>query len=249
MSLFESAYGNFLRISFAMINPLKKSVIKTQCKVHKFINFTALNILKNDNFIKEYSLFDEYLDSINEGAVWADQDFKSTSHFYNPYTKKGLYGRRNALDLSFKYYNSAINLWRINEKDKAMFYLGAALHILQDMVIPQHANVRLLDNHKQYETFVKRTYKYVQEFKVESGAYILDSFEEYIRLNARTAIKLYKRFRIIDDDEQRFYRTTRCILPLAERTTAGCMITFYRKIIPDQQINRYIIYQNSKNRK
>lgn len=248
MSLLESAYGNFLRVSFAMINPLKKSVIKTQCQVHKFINAVALNILKNDGYIKEYSLFNEYLNSINEGAVWADQDFRSTGHFYNPYTKKGLYGRRNALDLSVKYYNNALNLWNINEKNKAMFYFGAALHILQDMVIPQHANVRLLDNHKQYETFVKKTYKYVQEFKVESGAYVLDSLEEYIKLNARTAMKLYKKFQIIEDDEQRFYRTTRCILPLAERTSAGCMVTFYRKIIPEDKISRYVIYGNIKNK-
>lgn len=244
MSLLESTYGGFLRISFAMLNPLKRSVIKTQCQVHKFINLVALQILKNDGYIKEYSLFDEYINSINEGAVWADQDFKSSAHFYNPYTNKGLYGRLNAKTLSHKYYSKAIALWKVNEKEKAMFYFGAALHILQDMVIPQHANVRLLDNHRQYETFVKRTYKYIKEFEVKSGTYILDSLEEYIRLNARTAIKLYKRFKVIEEDEQRFYRITHCVLPLAERTTAGCMVTFYNQIIPKEQINHYIIYQN-----
>lgn len=230
MGFIENSYNKTLRLSFAMLNPLKKSVIRTQCKVHKFINFSALQILMNDGYIKEYSFFEKYIDSINEGAVWADQDFKSSAHFYNPYTDKGLYGRVNAKVLSDKYYTKAINLWKVAEREKSMFYLGAALHILQDMVIPQHANVRLLDNHRQYETFVKRTYRYIKNFKVERGAYILDSLEEYIKLNARTAMKLYKRFKIIEEDEQRFYRITRCILPLAERTTAGCMLMFYKRI-------------------
>lgn len=230
MGFIENSYNKTLRLSFAMLNPLKKSVIRTQCKVHKFINFSALQILMNDGYTKEYSFFEKYIDSINEGAVWADQDFKSSAHFYNPYTDKGLYGRVNAKVLSDKYYTKAINLWKVAEREKSMFYLGAALHILQDMVIPQHANVRLLDNHRQYETFVKRTYRYIKNFKVERGAYILDSLEEYIKLNARTAMKLYKRFKIIEEDEQRFYRITRCILPLAERTTAGCMLMFYKRI-------------------
>lgn len=231
MNLIESTYGKALRLSFAILNPFKKAVIRTQCKVHKFINIIALDILKNDHYLKEYDFYLHFIDPINEGAVWADQDFKSSGHMYNPYTKKGLYGRKNAMDYAKKYYKKATDLWNIGEEEKALFYFGAALHILQDMTIPQHANVRLLDSHRQYENFVKKTYRYIKEFKAGQGAYILDSIEEYIRFNARTAIKVYKKFKILEDDETRFYKVSSCILPLSQRTTAGCMVTFYNEVI------------------
>lgn len=111
-----------------------------------------------------------------------------------------------------------------------MFYFGAALHLVQDMTVPQHANIRLLDNHRQYENYIKRSYKYVKEFQVETGAYLLDSIEDYIRFNTRVAIRINKHFKNIADEEERFYRIARCGLPLAQRTTAGAMVLFFREI-------------------
>lgn len=230
LNIVENAYGNFLRVSFAVLNPFKKAIIKTQCKVHKFINIHALEILKKDGYMVEYQFFSNNIIKINEGAVWADQDFKSSQHFYDPYTKKGLYGRKNACHLGKEYYQKSIKLWKKGAFDAALFYFGAAVHIIQDMTIPQHANVRLLDNHRQYETFVKRTYKYVQDFKVNQGAILLNSMEEYIVFNTKIAKKIYKKFKGIKEDEERYYRVTKCSLPLAERTTAGCMRLFYKDI-------------------
>lgn len=231
LNFIESTYGKALRLSFAILNPFKKAIIKTQCKVHKFINILALDILKNDEFLNEYDFFLHYIDPINEGAVWADQDFKSSGHLYNPYTKKGLYGRKNAMDYAKEYYGKASQLWLVGEENKSLFYFGAALHILQDMTIPQHANVRLLDSHRQYENFVKNSYRFIKEFKASQGSYLLDSIEEYIKFNARIAINVYKRFKVIEDDEARFYKVSSCILPLAQRTTAGCMVMFYKDVI------------------
>jgi len=231
MDIIENIYGKALRLSFAMLNPFKKALIKTQCEVHKFINILSLEILKNDGYQNEFNFYSKYIEAINNGAVWADQDFKSSTHMYNPYTKKGLYGRKNAMDITKQYYNKSIELWFKGEDTKSLFYFGAAIHILQDMTIPQHANVRLLDNHRQYENFIRKTYTYVKEFRVEGGAYILDTIEEYIKFNARIALNIYKRFKNIKSDEERFYRVARCTLPLAERTTAGCMVTFYNDVI------------------
>ncbi|WZL71920.1 zinc dependent phospholipase C family protein [Clostridiaceae bacterium 35-E11] len=230
LKIIENVYGNFLRASFAVINPFKKAVIQTQCKVHLFINMHALEILKKDGYIIEGHFFSNNIMKMNEGAVWADQDFKSSQHFYDPYTKKGLYGRKNAYQLGEEYYIKAIKFWKKGELDIALFYFGAAVHIVQDMTIPQHANVRLLDNHRQYETFVKRTYKYAHDFKVNQGVIVLDSIGEYIVHNTKIAKKIYKKFKRIKKDEERYYRVTKCSLPLAERTTAGCMIMFYNDI-------------------
>jgi len=134
------------------------------------------------------------------------------------------------MELGLDYYSQSIIFWREGKFNESLFYLGAALHIIQDMTIPQHANIRLLDSHRQYETFVKRTYQYVNDFHVERGAYLLDSIEEYIRFNARIALKIHKRYKRIKDDEQRYYLVTKCGLPLAKKTTAGAMIMFYNDI-------------------
>lgn len=227
MKTLEKTYNKFLLFSFAFLNPFKKAVITTQCQVHKFINIQALNILKTDKYLEAYDFFNQHIHSINEGAVWADQDFKSSHHFYNPHTHKGLYGRKNALDLGKEYYDKSLALWKVGEFDKSMFYFGAAVHLLQDMTVPQHANIRLLDNHRQYENFVRKTYKLIQEFKAESVLFVLDTIEEFMRFNARVAMKIYKRFSVIEQDENRYYKITRCSLPLAERSTAGCMLMFY----------------------
>ncbi len=119
----------------------------------------------------------------------------------------------------------------MSEYGKSLFYLGAALHLIQDVTIPQHVNIRLLDDHRQFENFVKRTYQNVNAFQAYQGAYVLSTIENYMKFNARTALKIYKRFRDVKSDERRYYRITKCTLPLAERTTAGAMVMFYHQVV------------------
>lgn len=235
MDRFEATYDKVLETVLSIVNPIKKSIINTKCLVHLAINYDAIIILKNDMYWNEYYFFSRYLAYMDEGAVWADQDFKSTNHFYNPFIKKGLFGRKSAMDLALDYYSKALEYWKEENIKESMFYFGAYLHILQDMTIPQHANVRLLDDHRQYETYVKKTYKYIKEFQVEKGAYLLDVPEDYIRFNARVAIRIYKKFKNIKKDEERFYRIARCGLPLSKRTTAGAMVMFYEELFSEEE--------------
>ena len=65
-------------------------IVQTECQVHIHINQHALDILRNDRFQEAYRFYSRHMDSINRGAVWADQDFKSSNHFYNPYKKKAV---------------------------------------------------------------------------------------------------------------------------------------------------------------
>ena len=132
--------------------------------------------------------------------------------------------------MTVEYYTEAIRSWRKGDEARSMFYFGAALHLIQDMTVPQHVNIRLLDDHRQYENYVRRTFESVKTFRAESGAYVLSTIEFYIKFNARIALKIHKRFKKIENDEIRFYRITKCTLPLAERTTAGAMVLFYNKI-------------------
>lgn len=229
MDKIETIYNKVLSGLFILANPLKKSVKKTECKVHISINFHALSTLFTERDIKEYNLFNTYIDSINKGAVWADQDFKSSNHFYNPYKKRGLFGRRSAMDLGIDYYRKAINLWPKNRR-RSMFYLGAAAHIIQDMTVPQHANIKLLDDHHQYESFVKKNYRHSINYDKDLRPYFLDSISDYIRFNSRMALKIYREFKDIKEDEERFTRITRCIIPLSIRTTSGLFLLYYKEI-------------------
>lgn len=230
MDRIETTYNSLLNRVFAIMNPIKKSVKKTECKVHIFLNEHALDILLEGKYVNEYNLFNSHIWNINEGAVWADQDFKSSSHFYNPFKKRGLYGRKNAMDLGSQYYSNALNAWKYGDKKMGMFYLGAAIHIIQDMTVPQHANIRLLDDHHQYETYVKKVYRDLEGFNNLKNPYILDRFEDYIRFNTRVALKVYRQFEKVKEDNCRYFRIIRCTLPLAKRTTAGALLLFYKEV-------------------
>ncbi|HVI40551.1 MAG TPA: zinc dependent phospholipase C family protein [Anaerovoracaceae bacterium] len=137
--------------------------------------------------------------------------------------------------LAVDYYTKAVHLWKKGDSRKSLFYLGAALHLIQDVTIPQHVNIRLLEDHRQFENFVKRTYQNVNAFQAYQGAYVLSTIENYMKFNAKTALKIYKRFRTIKNDESRYYRITKCTLPLAERTTAGAMVMFYDNVVKQKK--------------
>ena len=81
----ENVCSTALSGTLKVVNPIKKTIIKTNCEVHLFIQKNALDILKHSKYIDEYNLFMKYLPQINRGLVWADQDFKSYFHFYSLY--------------------------------------------------------------------------------------------------------------------------------------------------------------------
>ena len=227
MRTLERPYSFIYRNILRAVNPLKKRIIKTECIVHKAINNQSLHILENDRYYDVYELMSSYIDAINDGAVWADQDLKSSNHFYSPTTKRGLYGSSNAKNECESYYNRAINEYILGDKKEAMFYLGAACHLVQDVTIPQHANVRLLDNHRSFENWIIRMHRRFHKFKVYKGGIYLNSISKYIELNSREAIRTHEKYSHIENDHARFYKITSVVLVLAQKTTAGVMVKFY----------------------
>jgi len=234
---FEKTYGKAFKYAIFIINPFKRKIMKTECQIHKFINMQALEILKNDKFFDAYYLFCDYIQDLNLGVVWADQDLKSANHFYNPVKNKGLFGNGNALNLAVEYYDKALEYWYLQDVNKAMFFLGAAVHLVQDMTVPHHANIRLLDKHRQYENYIKRTYLNTPKFLADRGGYYLDGgIEEFIRCNARNAIRIYSRLKDIKDEEKRYYTITKFTLPLAQKSTAGCLMKFYKDVSKNKKL-------------
>lgn len=239
----ENSYGKLFKYTMKAINPIKKAVMTTECFVHKAINIQALLILKNDNNTEQYELFLDYINDINLGVVWADQDFRSSGHFYNPFKDKGLYGNTNALTLAKNYYAFAISFWNSNDIIKAMFFLGAAAHLVQDMTVPQHANVKLLKEHHKFEKFVRDTFYDTPDYFVENKGCYLRNIEDFITHNSVCAIKVNKILSNIEDEDDRFSALSKYTLPLAQRTTAGLFMMFYK----DVQANKNKICHQGSN--
>lgn len=226
----ELSYSKLLKYTMKAVNPFKNALVTTECIVHKVINNQALLILKNDNKIHQYKLLSNYIGELNLGVVWADQDLKSSGHFYNPYKGRGLYGNTDALTLAKNYYKFAISCWAAGNVEKSMVFLGASAHLVQDLTVPQHANIKLLKEHHKYEKFVRDTFYDNIEYFVNDKGFYHYSVEELIKHNALNSIKANKRLSCIKDEEERYYELTKYILPLAQRSTAGLFDTFYRQV-------------------
>ncbi len=227
----EKAYARALTQTFKAINPIKKSIITTDCEVHLYIQKNSLNTLNEYGYEEEYEFFKKYLGSINRGLVWADQDFKSYHHFYNPTQKKGKYGyEENALTVAKKYYNKALKFFVLENYEKSMFYFGAAVHIIQDLTIPQHAKGKLFDNHRQFEVYVKSNYQKIKKFNSKEKPIILNNIESYADYNSVQALRFDETYSRIRDNKTRFYLTAIKSINLAQLSSAGCMIMFYKDL-------------------
>ena len=224
----EKVCGRLISQTFRVINPIKKKIINTNCEVHLFIQNSALDVLREDRYDKQAQFYKNFESYINKGLVWADQDFKSYFHFYNPEYKKGMYGHTtNAMTLANTYYKNALHFISKNDYENGMAYFGAMCHVIQDVTIPQHAKRKLLDSHKQFETYVKLNYRKVKRFKTKEGPLVYNSVSDYIDFNSRSALNFDYMYKGINDDKTKFYLVAFNALNLAQRSTAGCMLMFY----------------------
>ena len=227
----ENVYATALSNTFKIVAPIKRNIIKTDCEVHIFIQENALNILKVNGYEEEYEFFKMYMNQVNKGLVWADQDFKCYHHFYNPKLQKGKFGYDdNALTVAKNYYDRSIKYLSMGNYERSMFYFGAACHIVQDLTIPQHAKGKLLDNHRQFEVYVKLNYKHMKRFKTEDKPIILDNIGRYIEYNANLALGLDYMYRGITNLTTKFYLTAIKAITASQRTTAGCMLMLYNDL-------------------
>ncbi len=231
-SKLESAYSKALTGTFKVISPIKRTIKKTECEVHLYIQENALEILNYNGYNEQYKLFKEYESKINEGLVWADQDFRCYHHFYNPKEKKGMYGYDdNALTIARSYYLKALKYFTLEDYNNSMFYFGAMCHIIQDLTIPQHAKGKLFDNHRQFELYVRENYRKINKFKCREEPIILQSVTDYANYNSSNALKIDYLYQNITDLNTKFYLIALKSITLAQKTSAGCMIMFYKDLL------------------
>lgn len=243
MGTLEKSYSHVFKGILRATNPIKKRIMKAECRVHKFINNQSVIILKNDGHKEAHKFIESYISDLNAGVVWADQDLKSSNHFYNPHKNKGLYGSSDAKTECISYYTRALSEYFRGNIKNAMFYLGAACHLIQDLTVPQHANVNLLNNHKSYENWVIRMHLHHDEFKIKQGGIYFNSLNQYINFNSKEAINIYRKHSHVKNRHVMFYMITSMVLTMAQTTTAGLLFKFYNDI---QEINPLIIAEQNE---
>lgn len=83
-------------------------------------------------------LFKAHHSMLTKGLYWADKGWKNVNHFYSHPDKPGSVIWPGATGECQYYFNRAFALFSKNV-DKGMFFLGAALHLVQDMCVPHHS--------------------------------------------------------------------------------------------------------------
>lgn len=226
----EKAFGKTARCVMVAVNPIKKVIVKTYCITHKYINNKSLELLKSQGYIYQYIYFKNYINYINNGVTWADQDLKSINHFYHVDEKKGIYGFSNALEECKKYYKLSLRYLKIGDMHKSMFFFGAACHLIQDTTVPQHINNRLLKKHRDFELWIIKQILMGYNFKSKKDIKRCKTIEEYIQSNAIMANKVYFKYNDIENKEEKYMKVAIKIIEEAQITTAGFMLDYYDKI-------------------
>lgn len=217
--------------AFTLISPIKHLWGEADCRVHIDITRAALEILRSSGYADAYEWYAGEFDALSRGLVWADAGFKSASHFFFPYgERKGLRGQHDGLYLTHTYYHNAQLLACAGQKRIATFYLGAALHIIQDASVPQHATLRLMDSHRAFEKFVRKQYP-LADRPERSSPVLFDELDEFVRFNARIALKAHRHFASMEDQTERFLHVMKCVVPVAERVSAGALVWFYTTLL------------------
>lgn len=227
----KQGYNKVVSTTIDMVKPIKNKLSKPDCKVHIFLQNNALESLWVHGYYKEYDFFKKYINYINKGNVWADQDLKSYCHFYNPFTNEGLIGSTdNALTLAQKYYSYSIDSFFDGKIEKSMVLLGATCHLIQDVNVPQHAMGKLLDNHMQFESYVKQKYKKINRFRTVDRPIYFDNIKDYIVYNSLTAIETNHMYENVKNLNVRFYLIAEKSLKISQQTTTGVMIMYFKNI-------------------
>ncbi|MDO7786368.1 zinc dependent phospholipase C family protein [Desulforamulus aquiferis] len=207
----------------AVINPPRKR------NTHRFCNLQAIGILKRDGLRKEALLLQSGVDSLNEGAIWCDTGFKYISHYYNPHVGAGLWNGPDAPTECQSYFNRAVEMWRRGYREQAIFYLGAATHIMQDLCVPHHASGLVFNGHQYFEYWARKHY---EDFAINScGIYkIINSASDWVRENAFFS-SIY--LPTVSENAQitSIEKTVEILLERAQRTTAGFLHLFCKSVL------------------
>ncbi len=122
---------------------------------HQWLFDQVVELLATDGFEALASFVRDNLPTLKSGSILADRTLlDSREHYMDPFTGRGLAGFRSAGDLASDKVLAAKAEWAAREYWNALRNLGWTLHLIQDMTVPHHARLAVLDFHADYEAAV-----------------------------------------------------------------------------------------------
>ena len=191
---------------------------------HEFCNQQALQILHNDGFALYAQFLTTYMTELTAGVYWADKGWRNVSHYFEPSSGKGLWQFATAIETFQLYYQQGISNLHGKNYSRAVFFLGAAAHLMQDLCVPHHARGKLFSGHKEYESWVQQCYTH---YAVESNHIMSKDATLASQLlgNAVVAADLFDWVNL-DQGATDYHEATAILLPQAQRSTAGLFLKF-----------------------
>lgn len=215
------------RLALAAVSPVS-GVWSRPSPTHDFINLQALRILEADGHWSAVKALWPYVEQIQLGSAWADGGSRNVTHMYDPTTGRGIRGWPHAASVCGAYFESAVSAWHQGRRETALFYLGAACHLVQDLCVPHHAACRLLDGHREFEHFARRRRR--QFAVVRDGLYnVAEDPAGWVVANARIA-RTYLPLAGAEATETMKEIALSVLLPRAQRTTAGFLAFFLEAV-------------------
>jgi len=131
------------------------------------LNFESINFTSFEDCRDEILA---YPTNYNDQLYHAQDDYDSEytlkwGHYWNPYTRSGLYGNLGAPYHANRYFNMAVNYYLglgsySVDKQLAYYNLGYAIHLVQDLTVPYHAQNDPFGKHADFETFCDHQHLY-----------------------------------------------------------------------------------------
>ena len=212
-------------------------------------------ILKNDGKEEFYARLHQAggvtgktgLRLLTKGAADADKPFSGGFivpfwHFHHPWSHRGYLVGNSSADQAAWLFTFALDLWQKKREEQALYHLGRALHLVQDIFIPQHAAVTAFKGHSELEHWLSENW---EDYRVDSGGFYHweRSFHnlqgdrhtvsserpyDWIEHGSHLSIKwFYRHFAGGVYDEASFHRVAGLIIPHALRFSAGFLNKFF----------------------
>jgi len=215
-SMIGQTLGKMTKLLLASVGPLQY-LIDSPGVTHVHCLEQAYIALQNDGKEDTAKLFKAHHATLAKGLNWADHGWKNVNHFYSH--KQGIIIWPGATGECQYYFNRAFTFLP-NNLDKGMFYLGAALHIVQDMCVPHHSLGILFDGHKEFETWATDN---CDKFPTTKGLYLPFSHPaQWIDHNAKVSASLYPLVSLNEGcSEESYKRASEILIPLTISTSAG----------------------------
>ncbi|NLM45367.1 MAG: hypothetical protein GX200_01005 [Firmicutes bacterium] len=165
-------------------------------------------------------------------------------HFHHPWSHRGYLTRKSSADVFAGLCERAQKLWQAGETGRAAWQLGRALHLLQDIFIPQHSALTgcyghaalekwLTKDWKKYRVTSGGCYSWSREFCREDGTchrLNSQSFSDWIDLGAHLSFPWFESYFAKGGfTEETFRQVAPLVIPHVLRFSAG----FLQKIFTD----------------